>query len=244
MNENIEQQLISDYLGGNLSNEDLAFLKEAEKNHDPIIDKLKVSKELVAGLRVARKNDLKAEFGQMLNKHKESKKSKKKVIPLYYGIAASFLLIAAAIYLFNFSNNEIGHDQLFISYYQPMTTLSANRGDSDHLSSGLKYYNGEEYLAASKVFEKNLLENKNDVFSKILLGNCYLNLAREKEAISIFESTKNVKDAYYSNYSFWYLSLAYLKEGKIARCQENLSLIISGNMIHAKEAEKLLVEIN
>lgn len=240
MNPDKKQQLINDYLEGNLSEEDLAFLKEAKEAGDPIIEEMRLSKKLLLGLKLKQRQDLKAELTTLLHREKKPKKPLGRLAPIYLGLAATLLLVATFTFVFNRSNETIDTAQLFEEYYQPMPTLSAKRSETAELSTALKHYGNEDFLNASNEFEAALRINPEDEASKILLANCYMNLEEHQQAIPLLEDLMDSEDVYYRQYSLWYLSLNYLKTNQIERSSELLSRIAESNMIHAESALELL----
>ena len=72
MNPNKKQQLLNDYLEGNLSEEDLALLRKAKELNDPIIDDLRLSKKLIVGLKAKNRETIKDELTKLYYQSKKS----------------------------------------------------------------------------------------------------------------------------------------------------------------------------
>jgi len=241
-----QQQLMDDYLNGVLSDEDLMLLRKEVELDPELLEELRNSKELLVGLKVQHKNSVKAELTALYQKTKLKKEEKRRINPFYYyGIAASFLLLIALGVVFFTQSSKNSHEEIYATYYKPMAAVSNYRGtDTEDIKSvAIEYYKNQNYLAASHEFKLLLKSNKEDVYTKILLSNCYLNINKEQEAIAILAEIKDVDDLYYSQYIYWYLGLAYLKTDQVEKCQEIMSVIIASNMIHAKKANELLVKL-
>jgi len=67
MNSDKAQQLIDDYLSGTISAEDMALLRQAKEENDPVMEELKLSKAVVSSLRVNHRMTLKSELTDMLH---------------------------------------------------------------------------------------------------------------------------------------------------------------------------------
>lgn len=240
------QLLFEKYLDGKLSPENLAALQKEAENDPELLEELKLTRGLIAGLRVQEKRKVRAELTELYNASKDAPAAgKSKTFPyISYGIAASVLVIVVAVVLLYSRNSALDKSQeLFASYYKPMIVQSADRGDGDGLPQALAYYSNEDYQRAAKSFEAIIAQNPTAIKSKALLGNCYLLLGRTEEAISLFEVLKNEKDPFIAQYSHWYLSLAYLKAGRLAHCRENLLQISKSDMVHSDDASELLTEL-
>jgi len=155
-------------------------------------------------------------------------------------IAASLLvLIGLSVYLW--LKPTTGED-LFETYYKayPVEDMVRGENTTDNDEILQRYTNGNynEVLADLKRLSK---ENPNNETLQLYLGNSYLNLDHEEEAIIVFQNiTKQSK--YYED-GQWYLALAYIKHKDFKKAKECLNWLIAYDGPHKKNAQELLHKI-
>ena len=243
MNSDKIQALINDYLVDKISDKDSDALKKEAEVDRTVLEDIKLSKMIVSGMRVQEKNNLKAEFSDMLLNVPEKQKGKSYSF-IYYAVAAAITLVITATIIILSLTYGPKSDELFISYYRPLTISSSERGENTAQLSAEKYYNLGDYSTAATEFEKIRATRPNDKNALILLVNCYLNIDQVDSAIELLTNVADNNNSEYADYYSWYLSLAYLKSNQIEECKDQLNIIVSKNMIHASKAKNLLNDLN
>ncbi|TXD83835.1 hypothetical protein ESY86_07255 [Subsaximicrobium wynnwilliamsii] len=151
----------------------------------------------------------------------ESSNSKTKSTMLWGKFAAAILIFAAIGGFWWFSTTQ--NERLYAEYFTPDPGLPTTMSSSTNFEfyDAMVDYKQGNYKIAIEKWEALSIENDTlDYF----LGVAYLADKNQKRAIPFLEkSTQNtafplLNDAYY------YLGLAYLKEGNIALAKKNLSL--------------------
>jgi len=243
MDQEKAQNLIDSYLENRISDEDLTSLKKYYEDDPEMLEDIQFSKALVSSMKVNERNELRPEFIEMMNNVPKKESKERKLIKLFYPVAAAVILFIVSTFLF-LNSDGFDNETIFTNYYQPLTALSNKRGTLNEESEAIRAYNIGKYQLAAISFEKIVQSNPGDYNSKMLLANCYLSIGEEDKTIEILEVLKKLNDPYVKQQSYWYLSLAYLKTDQLILCEENLNIIISANMPYKAKAKELIILIN
>lgn len=164
----------------------------------------------------------------------------------YMAAAASIAIIAGALVfvpgMFRSS------DDIFQAYYKPYPVLenSVKRGRFKELSlkeQAYVYYENEQYEDALNSFiQLSQNEELNDI-DNFYMGLSCLSLGSTTEAIQILEKLKKDNNVYLQQ-TYWYLSLAYVKNGEEQKATELLTSDGLQRGSYKQRADKLLGEIN
>jgi tetratricopeptide (TPR) repeat protein len=167
------------------------------------------------------------------------------------GIAASLAIIIAVTY-YIFYNNTNPDNTLFTAYFSPYTNVvytiyrdPAQPKTDDKLKLAFEAYDQQDYQTASTQFEKLKADNLNpseikqeDEVILFYLGNTYLAMGETSKAIDIFTRYSFDK---FNTEARWYLSLSYIKEGRVAEAKLILEkLAADDNDFSAKATEILM----
>jgi tetratricopeptide (TPR) repeat protein len=165
---------------------------------------------------------------------------------VYFGIAASILiLVVSTVLIYRFSN-EVNPEQLYQSYYTiyPNIVDPTQRNDTTSanvISPGFRQYDLGNYEEAVSEFNESLKEGDNE-FVLFYLAISYLELNRLNEAIEHFHN-------YIQNYSSlksqaqWYLALSYIKNEQLANARIPLQLIAEDDSSYSEKASNLLNQL-
>ena len=160
----------------------------------------------------------------------------------YLKIAASVIVIlGVGTLLWNNFNKKDKFSDVYLSYYEPYPVEDVTRGEAiSNLSMVMNNYTKRDY---DKVILE-LLEIPPSAISeqlRLYLGNSYLNINNEKEALKQFEIISDTSK-YYED-ATWYRALTYLKLGENQESTVILEEIIEYNGIYKESAEKLINEL-
>lgn len=157
--------------------------------------------------------------------------------------AASVLLMLFIWSTFLIDRPQTSHEDLFASYYEPYRNVIApvERSDAANMQNkAFEFYeNGMYEEALQALNELYVVEANPDVlFYKAMT---LLSLEKYQQAIPILEDLIS-SDAELKNHAPWYLALAYLESGAIAKSKNLLELIgeQQGRYYNEKKATELL----
>lgn len=223
--KDISQELIETverYLNKSMDKTELQdFEKKLEdSNFKTLVNDIK---EIILGIETYELKEQINEFHKEINA-KTNNKSKLKFLHLKR-IAVAAVLVISLGSLWYFTSNT--NTRLYNKYFTPdpgLPTTMSSTSNFDFYDAMVNYKHGEYNLAISKW--KTLAEKKpkNDTLN-YFLGAAYLALEKETEAIPFLEKTVQSKsDFYLKDDAYYYLGLAYLKNGNIELAIKYLEL--------------------
>ncbi len=243
-NNNISQELletIENYLIGNLSGRDLEDFNRLLELDEDFKDQVEDVKTTLLGIEA---QSLKEQLDDF---HKEIPETeiqqelalKKSRFASYSRIAAAAAIIIAvgSIWFFIGSPNE----KLYANYFKPdpgLPTTMSSTNNFDFYDAMVSYKHGDYQIAIDKWKVLNAQKPENDTLN-YFLGVAHLANKNEAEAIPYLERSAAAEDNFvFLNDAYFYLGLAYIKEGQLELAKKNLSLS------NIEEAKKLLREID
>ncbi|MBQ4821401.1 tetratricopeptide repeat protein [Aquimarina sp. MMG016] len=164
------------------------------------------------------------------------------IFSTYFKIAASIIVILGLGTLLwnNFMGGNKAED-LYLAYYEPYPVEDVTRGEVVNESRVITdMYSRKEYSKAIPEFKK-LIEFSVDEQYIIYLGNCFLNVNKEKQAIQEFE--KITSNSRYFEDAQWYLALTYIKLSNTKKAKNILAKIIQYDGVYKKVAVNLNSEL-
>jgi len=208
--EDEHYQLIEKKIDGALTPEE-AIIFEHRLSIDPVFaEEYNLQKQMVASLRQHHKQALKEEFTTMYRAVKHKKRRKQTVRELTYWTAAAFLIASLAVGYFMFfaqPNSQV----LYTTYYEIYPADPVMRGEYEAVyGKVMTLYQQGDFQTAIPLFEQILEEGANGKV-KLLLGNCYLKMGAEKQAITTFKQVTLSGDSIIQQHGYWYLALSNLK---------------------------------
>ncbi len=236
---------IEGYLAGTLPQEEIVVFEKEIAANTKLKQEVETQRELH---RVLKDRDTLA-FKEKLQRISKEIKEEERLASTnkysafsYWKIAASIVvLLGLGTLLRNHFKDADKVSDLYIAHYAPYPAEDVTRGDTKNdMSDIMKSYSRGEYKeVVSKLEELMKLSNKEQL--KLYLGNSYLNIGKEKEAILQF---KNVSDTsrYYED-ATWYRALTYLKLGKVKKSIPILEEIVSFNGLYKKNASDLIEKL-
>jgi tetratricopeptide (TPR) repeat protein len=233
----ITQLIIKHFSGETSPEEEKDILKYL--NQDPDFKKeFEEYRELIQGIKY---NGFKEDFQKikLLESKADIADIKSRTIrKTFWSIAAviSILIVGSVFLLISGNKNE----RLFREYFEVYPVIGENitRGNED-VQAGFRYYQQGQYGLAISEFE---MLDQEDPFIQYYLGNAYLAIGNSDKAINSFKSITG-EDFDLAVQTKWYLSLAYLKQGDLARAKALLSGISEGNTSYSPKAKKILDDL-
>ncbi|GAA4115790.1 hypothetical protein GCM10022393_16140 [Aquimarina addita] len=156
-------------------------------------------------------------------------------------IAASLvLIISLGTLLWQVSRHDSPQD-LYTAYYVPYPVEDVTRGvDQKESDEFQKKYREKKYEEVSVVLEK-ISEDTMDERHRLYLGNSYLNIGREQDALLQFQQISDTSKYY--EHASWFRALTYLKLEDTEASALILQKIITYNGIYAFNAKELLEKL-
>lgn len=216
---------IERYLNGTMTNDEHSMFEEQLTNNPDLKQQVEDIRLILFGVRKAvLKSKLNA-FHEGIKKTHAEEKKETKVRTLYYkrfAVAASVALVIGSFWLMNRTPRN---EKLFSKHFTPdhglVTTMSETKNYSFD-DAMVNYKHGDYDLAIDKW--KVLLQEKpaNDTLN-YFIGVTYLAKGDENSAIPLLTMVKNTKESIFTNETFYYLGLAYLKANNLEAAKNNLS---------------------
>lgn len=198
------------------------------------------------------KDHLKSEEIHKLSKKiKKGKKiyddttNKKPLITYFYYTAAAIAAIAV-IFLIStlFTTTNTSSQELYVEYkdWNELPSLTSKGDDQNSLSKGETIFFEGKYTEVILLF--NDLEYIKNPHVLTYLGLSYLESNDFDNALNTFDQLLK-SDTLDNHKAYWYISMAYLKQGNRKKAIEQLQLLRSNkNNYKYKKAGKLLSELN
>lgn len=154
----------------------------------------------------------------------------------WIALAASVVLIAAAVWFFNQSGAEAPAYQTYAQHTPLSLTVM---GETEQAKSDAETaFNQKDYAKALAALDQVLLAEPDNIKAKFYRGICLLELDRAAESRAVFEPLAAGNSALRED-AAWYVALSYLQEKNTAACKAALLKIESGST-HYKAAQEIL----
>jgi len=232
---------IEGYLFGTLSKEELLTFEKEMAIDSELIHEVEKQRELH---RVLSDTDT-LNFKEKLQKISAEVKQEQSVNNStttqfsYWKIAATIIvLLGIGTLLWNNFNTADGFLDLYASYYEPYPAEDITRGDAlSELDMIMKNYGQGNYDNVISELTKDASLSISDQL-RLYLGNSYLSIGKEQEALLQFEAIGNISK-YYEEAN-WFRALTYLKKGEVKKSTEILEKLVLYNGIYKEKAIELI----
>ena len=219
-----EFEHIEAYINGQLNDEDLVVFEDRLKNEDGFSSKIDNIKTVINGLETqALKEQLDEFHNELSNKQNQNITHQPKVRILNWkkiAVAAVLIIGLGSFWLFSGSSNE----RLYAEYFTPdpglPTTMSSN-DNYEFYEAMVDYKQGDYKTAISKWKVLQKAKPNNDTLN-YFIGVAHLANKNGDAAIYLLENAANNSSFPLINDAYYYLGLAYLKEGNVDKAKENL----------------------
>ena len=265
MDDATKNQLINDYLNGDLSREALIAFKKQMFSDPKLAEEVAINKNLFAlhetdvweDITTLNKDgiayqeyllsddakNIKIAINNANNKYKRHS-----ITPIkryrWYGVAASLVLLIAFSYTFTSNQNTPENLYADFSNLSELPSLT-QRSDADKLlSDAEQLFLNKEYLGAVRSLELYNEKYNNKSANTILYrGICNLELKQYTKAEKLFNELKN-SDLLDKNKAYWYLALNSLRQKDVAKTKKILQVIVNNSYYNNKQAKQLLTKLN
>lgn len=223
-NSDISQELleiIERYINGSMTSQELKDFNQLLELDNEFKIKVEDIKTMLSGIE-----------GQSLKEHLDEqhenipKTIDKKIKYLNFNkIAAAVAVIIAigSIWFFSTPKNEKLYANHFKPYPELPTTMSSTN-NYDFYDGMMKYKHGDYNIAIDKWKVLSEQKPENDTLN-YFLGLAHMANKNTSEAIPFLERSVEAPDEFvFLNEAYYYLGLAYLKEGNLELAKKNLSL--------------------
>jgi len=209
---NIDLDLVREYVNGTLPEEQLKALEERLKQDQTFAEEFEHQKELVESVVLFNRTQLKQ---QLSSEDKSGQKSSTLGSGgrRWWLAAASLVLMVVAGYFLLW--DQVDNEQLFSEYYQPYyNVLADNQRSGNGVSNAMKWYDQGDYTKALESLNNESIDAEGRLIS-FYKGICYLELNQIDQAESVFTNLKQQPDFELHQAAHWYLGLSYLKGGNL-----------------------------
>ncbi|MBT8183904.1 MAG: hypothetical protein KJN76_03620 [Eudoraea sp.] len=162
-------------------------------------------------------------------------------LPTKWLVAASIAVLLVLSYLFIF-NQTPGPQELFNRNFEPYENVVAptirSSAEDSPKKEAFEAYQIADYEKAAQMFPE-LYEETGEAYYLFYTANALLELNRAAEAIPLLQEHLTSKDKL-SNYTHWYLAMAYLQIADVENAKIMLQKVVDGNENEAERAKKLL----
>ncbi|MEX2591744.1 MAG: tetratricopeptide repeat protein [Anditalea sp.] len=211
------------------------IVNEALKNKDVLSFKEDILETMAAVNKVS--ESVTVGFDEIGRDH--PKKYSRKIGPTILGIAATVLLLIAAVFVFRHFNAPTSVDSLVADYLdEPYKGPPFYRGPEETIAPWVINYEKGDYQEAKTALEKIVASGGTNPEASFYLGLCYLYQENPdpQNAVSQFNKVLD-SDNRYREQALWYLGLAYTLADQHELAAETLRNITG---FKQKEANALL----
>lgn len=216
--EKIEQFVLNKMSGQQAE----AFRKELEQS-PALRDKYAEVKILIEAVEEGALRENMEQFHHQMETEFSSPKSTKKLNPYYWAAAAAIVLCIASVVWILYPR-ETEHQKLFVQFYQEdpgLITAMSSEGQYEFDRAMVDYKSGN-YREAIERWEKLIVKKTDNDTLNYFLGVAHLALEETGPAISYFEKVSQLPEGRFSDDNYWYMALAYLKQGKVEEAVSKL----------------------
>lgn len=242
-NDKISKELletIERYLNGKLSSQELRDFERLLDLDEEFRVQVDDVRTMLLGVEAQSLKEQLDEFHQEIPISKKTITPQQKTRFLRYSqfaAAAAILIAVGGFWFFSTSNNE----RLYSKYFEPdpgLPTTMSSTNNYDFYDGMVKYKYGNYDLAISKWKALIAQTPENDTLN-YFLGVAKMVNKNTAEAIPFLEHAIEAPDDFvFLNEAYYYLGLAYLKEGNIELAKKNFSLS------KIKEARELFTKLD
>lgn len=233
-----QYSLIDAYLLGQLDESGKAEFEAALENQD-FAEEFAFREKVFEASRKEGRKKLKA---RLSNLEEPVSTNLMKKYPQWVTIAATLVLLLAAIFVVRSNLNRI--DKIYVSHYEKLPNKVAvivrGEDDLDPLKQAMVDYNIGNYEEALEKFE--VLDDEHPELN-MYKGVIALERDQLEEAMNYFTPFAEDKDSEYYEEGNWYLALCYLKEGSIDKAKSTLTPLAEHEDYYGQKAQGLLSDI-
>ena len=245
--------LIEKYLNEELSSNERSEFEQLQKSDAGFAEEVQVAVTLNADFNVKQKmrwQSLLNEQGSVVKEAPVRTLAPRRSLSWIRSIAAVFILgIGLSLAWLMFSSPDAGtlaEDHLMEIYEAPSVVRHGDLADTNW-KNAISAYNDGQFSVAVAAIESSLEKNSDQLDEKnFYLGLSYLyeDVPNYKKAISHLATSKELNSSsLFAPKANWFMTLAYLKQGKIKEAKALLQILIDANLWKKAEATALLNKI-
>ena len=243
------QQIIEDYLLGNLSEEDRVKFEQQLQNDSDLKQEFEVMESIFQSAELSAREKLKMDFENIHNKHfnpQEVPATKVfRINPFYKRAAIIAVVIGLSLTLWFQSNRNsiVPQDQLFAQYFETSELDLSYRGDdtSDILKKLEESFNSKNYTNYIDLINQNFSSDNLEPELVLAKGQAHLELDQFPLAEESFKALQT--NPLFAEQAKWYLGLSSLKKEDFAEAR-NYFEAIDVNTSYGKKAKDLLANFS
>lgn len=246
----INYEMISRYLEGELSGEELLAFEAAMKNDPALAEEVHLYQSINEEMQ-AHTQDLKEEQALKHKLHQLNKEHFRTEVPKVRKMnrwwLAAVAAVAAAIVLFilrPFSGTSFNNEKVFAAYMKEVEPLpGVVRGNEKDalLEKATDLYNRKQYKEALPLLREMSTVKPGDTQVKLAAGICLLQTGQYDAANAVFNEIAG-GDTIYKEEAIWYKALTALITNKTDECYTLLQSLSAGSS-NAEKAKELMKKI-
>lgn len=223
-----ELEAIERYLRGRMNDSDRADFEERMNKDEQFQKTVAYYAGLMEGIETAslksRLDDYHAEVESVEKTTSSQPADSTKRYPFVKYLVAASLLFVVGLTAWIIAFQQNSQHQLFVAYFEPDPGLITPMSSTDQYEfySGMIDYKRENYRQAIAKWEPLLKENSRSDTLNYFLGVAELASGSENEAMPYLKNTLETSESAFINEAYFYLGLAYLKDGNIEAALEAL----------------------
>ena len=238
------EELIQKYLENNLSAEELNVFQEKMAADSDFAEDVRLATMIDANFLVQQK----LHWKNLLQEEKKFQKGNKRIIPLsVWGLAATFLLLITGGLFWLLNSNSLKdqvNQQLADYYVAPEVTRDSVSNLDENWNEIRAHYLAQDFertaAKINEVIEKEGASPK--LYFYLGLAHLYNSPPDYSSAEAAFKTILASQNAFEEE-TLWFLSLTYLKAGKIELGRPLLQRVVSEKKWKSEEAQKLLKQL-
>lgn len=228
-NSDISQELleiIERYINGSMTSQELKDFNQLLELDNEFKIKVEDIKTMLLGIEAQSLKEHLDVLHEEIPKTLIRKPADKKIKYLSFSkiaAAAAVIIAVGSIWFFSTPQNE----KLYANHFKPdpgLPTTMSSTNNYDFYDAMVKYKHGDYNIAIDKWKVLSEQKPENDTIN-YFLGVAHMANKNTSEAIPFLERSVEAPDEFvFLNEAYYYLGLAYLKEGNIELAKKNLSL--------------------
>ena len=163
------------------------------------------------------------------------------------GYMVSLLTVALTITILWLTANLIfdhkpAHEKIYNRYFEPFANVlkSAETPDQGNYPEAMKLYESGNYGEAILKFEEAVINDPDNQALQFYCAISQLEVGNVDFAIADFQDVIKSNHPTFSSPSSWYLGLAYLRSGQIAKAEAVFKSIKSSDLLYKDQAVEVL----
>ncbi len=254
-NQPSQTEQIAAYLDGTLSPEDHAAFEARIQQDTALAQEVALHREVHETLSDTVEPQLEAQLQAIGDEYAAPAApvttAPSQKFPRWIWAAAAAVALIAAFFIFSPGGSPSGNDSeaVFAEVFQPYPALQTVRAEDDSgrvvssIETAMRTYEAADYATAISQLQQITEEDPAYTRAQFYLGNSYLVLEKNDEALAAFDAVLNQSSNVFHEQAAWYKALTYWQDGSTRRCKGVLKDIQAGGGSYAQAAGSLLEKL-